>query len=107
MRVTWIGWNFFGNLSLVIYLVKVLHILPLFYCVHENYFQSSTFLSIKCSQGETNNEKLLGLLVFILEVFPQGLILVSALLHWHAPLPPRNCVAIELVGTAVNVPLRF
>ena len=68
---------------------------------------SLIFLSSKYSQGDAFNEKLLGLLVFILEVFPQGLILVSALLHWHAPLPARNCVAIELVGTAVNVPLRF
>ena len=73
----------------------------LFFCIHRITF---SILHSKCYQGETNNEKLLGLLVFVLEVLPQLLLLASVLMHWHAP---KKSLAIELFGTAVNVPLRF
>ena len=35
MRTTWYGWNFFGTLSLVIYLVKVITD----YSVHNSLYQ--------------------------------------------------------------------
>ena len=54
-------------------------------------------------QGESDTEKLLGVLVFILEVLPQLFILMCALLQWHTTVP---AIAIDLFGTAVNVPLR-
>ena len=54
-------------------------------------------------QGETNTEKLLALLVCLLEAVPQLLQLITTLLHWHTP---ASAIALDLFGTAINVPLR-
>ena len=54
-------------------------------------------------QGETETEKILAVLVFLLEAVPQLLQLLTTLLHWHTP---ASAIAVDLFGTAVNVPLR-
>ena len=54
-------------------------------------------------QGESDTEKLLGVLVFLLEVTPQLFMLMSTLLHWHTTV---TAISIDLFGSAVNVPLR-
>ena len=54
-------------------------------------------------QGESDTEKVLGVLVFLLEVTPQLFMLMGTLLHWHNPV---TAISIDLFGSAVNVPLR-
>ena len=54
-------------------------------------------------QGESDTEKLLGVVVFLLEVTPMLFMLMSTLLHWHTSV---TAISIDLFGSAANVPLR-
>ena len=54
-------------------------------------------------QGESDTEKLLGVVVFLLEVTPMLFMLMSTLLHWHTS---ATAISIDLFGSAANVPLR-
>ena len=58
LRVTWIGYEFFGTLALGIYLLK----------------------------GDTLEERYLAIVILVLEGFPQFMLLGLTMIHWHSPI---------------------
>ena len=58
LRVTWIGYEFFGTLALGIYLLK----------------------------GNTLEERYLAIVILVLEGFPQFMLLGLTMIHWHSPI---------------------
>ena len=58
LRVTWIGYEFFGTLALGIYLLK----------------------------GDTLEEKYLAIVILVLEGFPQFMLLGLTMIQWHSPI---------------------
>ena len=84
LRVTWVGYEFFGTLALGIYLLKVILVLS----------RQTTHLSVK---GDTLEERYLAIVILALEGFPQLMILGLTMIHWHSPFRSE---ALELFREA-------
>ena len=80
LRVTWVGYEFFGTLALGIYLLKV------------NPRDTDTKINISV-QGETSEEKYLAIICLVLEGFPKFFLVGLTMVHRHSPF---RCQALEL-----------
>ena len=89
LRVTWVGYEFFGTLALGIYLIQVPNVVLFYYLLHKMF-----------PKGETLEELYLAIVILAFEGFPQFMILGLTMVHWHAPFRSE---ALELFRETRNL----